>query len=308
MIASRSTAPIAELGAAERVFYCIGAQKAGTTWLYATLKDHPEVHLSRIKEVHYWDTVFHPHLPYYAAKAERAVAEAEGAPLPLRAARALVPSRARAVADARRYRRMFREPDARHGPYQSYLMAEWSGEPVVGDISPGYAMMRAEAFAAMDAVSEDARFILVLRDPVARLWSNMRHNRSRGLGRQRSDPDIDTAFRRHIDDPEGGPFLRSDYRRTIRELEAAVPRERIAYFFYETLFQEAEMARLAAFLGIAPIRADLARRVNPSAEPGSLPNPDLHAMARARLAPVYAFAAEKFAGALPAAWHAPDAA
>ena len=36
-------------------FYGIGAQKAGTTWLYAMLKQHPQIHLPARKEIHYWD-------------------------------------------------------------------------------------------------------------------------------------------------------------------------------------------------------------------------------------------------------------
>jgi hypothetical protein len=35
-------------------FVCIGAQKAGTTWLYRNLKNHPEVSLKQ-KEFHYFD-------------------------------------------------------------------------------------------------------------------------------------------------------------------------------------------------------------------------------------------------------------
>ena len=36
-------------------FLCIGAQKAGTTWLYDNLKDHPEVWLAPVKEIFYFD-------------------------------------------------------------------------------------------------------------------------------------------------------------------------------------------------------------------------------------------------------------
>jgi len=36
-------------------FYCIGAQKAGTTWLHRMLKEHPQIYLPQVKEVHYWD-------------------------------------------------------------------------------------------------------------------------------------------------------------------------------------------------------------------------------------------------------------
>ncbi|MGR8933317.1 MAG: sulfotransferase domain-containing protein [Gammaproteobacteria bacterium] len=36
-------------------FMCIGAQKAGTTWLYEMLSKHPEVGFSEKKEIHFWD-------------------------------------------------------------------------------------------------------------------------------------------------------------------------------------------------------------------------------------------------------------
>jgi hypothetical protein len=36
-------------------FLCIGAQKAGTTWLYEMLRKIPQVGLPDMKEVHFWD-------------------------------------------------------------------------------------------------------------------------------------------------------------------------------------------------------------------------------------------------------------
>lgn len=36
-------------------FLGIGAQKAGTTWLYFMLRRHPQIYLSRDKELHFWD-------------------------------------------------------------------------------------------------------------------------------------------------------------------------------------------------------------------------------------------------------------
>jgi len=46
---------------------CIGAQKAGTTWLYENLARHPEVFVPpEVKEVHYFDFLFHHPLADYA--------------------------------------------------------------------------------------------------------------------------------------------------------------------------------------------------------------------------------------------------
>jgi hypothetical protein len=36
-------------------FLCIGAQKAGTSWLYQNLQEHPGIWLPPIKEIHYFD-------------------------------------------------------------------------------------------------------------------------------------------------------------------------------------------------------------------------------------------------------------
>lgn len=46
-------------------FLVIGAQKAGTTWLYANLKKHNELFLSEKKEIHYFDWNFHRSLRWY---------------------------------------------------------------------------------------------------------------------------------------------------------------------------------------------------------------------------------------------------
>src|SRR4051794_30739459 len=36
-------------------FICIGAQKAGTGWLYEQLRSHPDFWMPPLKEVHYFD-------------------------------------------------------------------------------------------------------------------------------------------------------------------------------------------------------------------------------------------------------------
>jgi hypothetical protein len=49
-------------------FLGIGAQKAGTTWLYDNLSAHPDLFLPRPKELHYFDRTFHESLRSYAAR------------------------------------------------------------------------------------------------------------------------------------------------------------------------------------------------------------------------------------------------
>jgi hypothetical protein len=55
-------------------FVIIGAQKAGTTTLFDMLAEHPEVGLSTIKEVHYFDHNFHRGEEWYRRHFDRHIA------------------------------------------------------------------------------------------------------------------------------------------------------------------------------------------------------------------------------------------
>ena len=49
-------------------FLGIGAQKSGTTWLYENLRQHPDLYLTREKEIEYFDHHFHRSLNFYSEK------------------------------------------------------------------------------------------------------------------------------------------------------------------------------------------------------------------------------------------------
>lgn len=42
-------------------FYCIGAEKAGTTWIYENLSMHPQIFSPYIKEIHYFNHLYLEH-------------------------------------------------------------------------------------------------------------------------------------------------------------------------------------------------------------------------------------------------------
>jgi hypothetical protein len=97
-------------------------------------------------------------------------------------------------------------------------------------------------------------------------------------------------------------LLRSRYDLTIRQLEAAVPRERIAYFFHESLFRKPEVDRLCDFLGVAHRPATFDRKVH--ADPGTAVTLDREVEARAMraFAPTYDFVRKRFGELVPATW------
>src|SRR5215470_750369 len=116
-------------------FLIIGAQKAGTTSLYAYLTAHRDVRPAGRKEVHYFDLGF-----------------TAGAELGEGWYRSMFPLRARLALDGRR-----------------------TGRPVrTGEASPYYLFHPAAPQRAAALVPE-ARLLVLVRDPVERAWSHYRH-------------------------------------------------------------------------------------------------------------------------------------
>lgn len=52
----------------KKMFMCIGAQKSGTTWLHRQLRNHPQIWLPPVKELHYFDTIQFNNFENYRVK------------------------------------------------------------------------------------------------------------------------------------------------------------------------------------------------------------------------------------------------
>ena len=98
-----------------------------------------------------------------------------------------------------------------------------------------------------------------------------------------------------------GIVARGDYAAIVPKLRLAFDPKQLLVMFYEDLISLPGVAKLSAFLGIAPGHADFDRRVHQGVRL------DLPAEARARalvfLRPQYDFVARQF-GEMPSAWRA----
>lgn len=282
----------------------IGAQKSGTTWLGDYLAGHPDVHMSAKKEIHYWNVVRIPHDSFPAGLRERNAArarelEAESSGL----AKTLgYGGRQKKIRILRAFANAANDTAAPYESYADMLMFGYGGEPVAAEITPAYARLTRDTYAEILELASDVRFVFLMRDPVSRLISALRHQ-------QRQQNGDDAVTTRSIEDQlsrilgqDDHPMLeRSRYDRTIRTLEAAVPQERVFYGFFETFFDQREIDRLCDFLGIRQHRADTDKKVFAGTDRTGLPNPDLIKEALKTLSPVYEFVAERF-GKTPDAW------
>lgn len=288
----------------------IGAQKAGTGWLYQVLAQSPDCHFAPDKELHYFDVWSGTERSHFKARMRllaRRVAQLHQQPT---LDNRIVLDRIARLTSLLSIHAGPGDPDHphRHHAYFGYLRQGWRDQPLICDFTPSYALLRTATFEQMAQIGgpdRPARFVFVMRDPIDRMWSQMRMLETA----QGTPPEaLVAACAARIAQMQAAGRLarveRADYRRTIRNLEAAVPPGRIHYAFYETIFDpartQAQADALCAFLGIAPVAVDPARRVN-SGPPAPLPAATAALLARA-FAPQYAFVRTRFADRVPAAW------
>ena len=58
--------------------------------------------------------------------------------------------------------------------YLAFLLKDSDSKPVIGDITPSYATLSRNEFARMSQLSQNSRFLYLMRDPIDRLWSEIR--------------------------------------------------------------------------------------------------------------------------------------
>lgn len=250
----------------------VGAQKAGTTWLHRYLQSFPNTDLGFAKEYHIWDALHCPECSRFRVTSH----------LPLR------PNKFRR-------RRMQRNPDYYFDYFQKLL--EKDGVDLTGDITPSYSCLSAPVFQRIrdgfEARGIELKVVFLMRDPIDRCWSVVRmHDRK---GKSRDDVNItfeeEEAVRAYYQSPNAR--IRTNYHQTIQELEGAIPRSRILYGLYETLFTPAEIERLSHFLELPANQAFASQRFNTTQAAAPL-NDDTAALIAQEYEPVYRYCASHF--------------
>lgn len=276
------------------LLFGIGAAKAGTSWLYRYLCAHPDCHLRTIKELHFFDAIDDGR----AAEQLRMLAERRRKLARRQADAADDANRARRIAEIEEYEGVLASAD--QGQYLSFLNRGRGGERLIADITPAYALLSEGRLARMAGMSADVRFIYLLRDPVARLWSHVRMIAGRRAAKgQELAQRAGAILERALSGGEDHILQRGDYRGALRRMTSALDPSRLFLAFYEELFTGATIARLCAFLGIAPVPADFGARAHEGV-PLKMTDAQRN-RAAGFLRPQYEFV-EASLGRLPGAW------
>jgi sulfotransferase family protein len=288
-----------------KVFYCIGAQKSGTTWLQQVLESSPECLLNKRKELHYfdvWSRKVAPDFPMamHIQFLKRVVDQLE----PIEGERNLnALSKVDGTVKILKTYSQTIDEKSDHSLYVETLMNGWNGEKLVCDITPSYAVLERQHFQEMDELG-DSRFLFILRDPVDRLWSQIRmiiRKRPNGseLSNDRFEAECIDLAEMYLQGQNLEKESRSNYQKTILELDAAVPTNRRLYLFYEDIFKEETLNKLCSFLNIQPV-ASLGKKLNPGR--GVSLRQSLREKLYMNLEIQYEFANEYFGDLVPEGW------
>ena len=283
------------------LMFGLGATRTGTSWLNDYLTRHPQCSLREIKEAHYFDAIERGSVEFQLRHlAERRAALVARRSGPGKAADAARLDRRIAAHDE--LMALLAERTWNDAAYMAYLTRNAGRARLVGDITPAYALLSVETLQRMAGLAEAVRFVYILRDPVQRLWSNIRQTLPMRPA-ARTDPK-GTALRifdRWAGGGEPELAVRCDYAGALQRMDRAVPASDLLVLFYETLFRPETLEQLCGFLGIRTLAGNTERRVHAS-EPLPL-DPARLQLARDRLAPQYDYVRDRF-GILPPGWDA----
>jgi hypothetical protein len=129
-------------------FLCVGAQKAGTSWLYRQLEAHSDFWMPPVKELHYLDQLNRTkrfHDPRCGDKRDASFLDS------------MHNLRGRFYLDLGRYGQLFQH----------------KGERLSGDISPAYSTLNDEIIERVVNHFPDLKVVFLARDPVERAWSQL---------------------------------------------------------------------------------------------------------------------------------------
>jgi hypothetical protein len=237
----------------------VGCQKGGTTWVHEYLAGSPQYAPGYRKEYHVFDAVDSVDKQAQGRILERA-AESVAQP---------VPGDQRSAAGAHRYA-MYLNPEF-YFDYFTGLLHRSPRTRLVADITPSYALLSAERYAGIRAGFAERSVttlpMFLMRDPVERIWSQLRMHARLAQRPQTTEADTERSLKAQLLRPAFES--RTRYHRTIHALDQAFGPDGTFYGFYESLFTDDEVRRLCGLAGIDFVTPGFDRRVHssPKAEP-----------------------------------------
>ena len=207
-------------------FLCVGAQKAGTSWLYQQLERHPDFWMPPIKELHYFDQL---------NRTKRVHPSRCGDERDTSFLESMENLRSRFYLDLDSYGRLFCH----------------KGALLSGDISPAYSTLNDEIIARVVDRFPNLKVIFLARDPVERAWSQLSMGMRLGMISSFDISDPEEVIRNLLNP---GVLIRSHPSKVVARWRRYIrPKDFRVYFFDDLKESPAELRRsILLFLGGDP--------------------------------------------------------
>jgi hypothetical protein len=207
-------------------FLCVGAQKAGTSWLYRQLEPHPDFWMPPVKELHYLDLLSRTkQFQTPRCGGERDASFVEN----------MKSLSGRFYLDLDSYGRLF----CHKGPLLS------------GDISPAYSTLTDEIIERVINHFPNLKVVFLARDPVERAWSQLSMGVRLGMISPFDATDAEEVICNLLNP---GVLVRSHPSKIVARWKRYVrPEDFRVYFFDDLKENPAELRRsILLFLGADP--------------------------------------------------------
>lgn len=223
----------------DNFFVGIGAQKSGTTWLARMLASHPDIFVTPVKEIHYFDHIAHL-TEQLSSKKRRSR---------YRKYHQRLLTQWHRFGEHRNQWSWWRDYMASpiDDAWYATLFDNRGGRTFAGEITPEYAIIGRDGLRHIDRLAPRARVIFIMRNPVDRMWSQVLHQcRARGLDANRQSTGQIIAM---LAEPRFGAL--GDYAATLDDMAAVFSADRTLSLFYEEIHQDrlAALAQVCHFIG-----------------------------------------------------------
>ncbi len=234
-------------------FICIGAQKAGTRWLYNQLEVHQDIWMPPVKELHFFDGHFNlkeiqEKLDEFSVQNDESGKSLSHSSHPYTAQSLAFLKRAANydshTSDLDWYRELFRRKRPR----------------VTGEITPRYSALDEDTVKQVCNGLLDTKFLFIVRDPVERLWSQL------CMMLRKSTGQLDLTDSQTIDwlIATEGVVSRSFPTRTFHLWSRNLASDKFRVFFFDDLVRSPGdyLSDVFDYLEVDPDRRKLNRPIN----------------------------------------------
>ena len=220
----------------------VGAQKAGTSWLHQYIQNSPNANLGQLKEYQFWSMAVEKRNSKRIELLKKPHLDFDND-------------------DLLRWLML-----TRRSFYEIYFNSIInSGYEITGDISPQYAFLSSTDFEyikkRMETYGFHVKVIYLIRDPVERIWSNIRMEKNLYSSIDKKISDSNAVKLSYKKDRWKFDSL---YESRIPRLRSAFNKEDLYIGIYEELFTEDSMKSLSEFIGVTYDPKFLRKKINAS--------------------------------------------